>query len=321
MTEPAGTSADVVVGAEPPPALPVGVPSSRRRFWRVFAQNRMALAGLTALVLIVLASLLGPAVSPYSATEPDLVNRLQPPSFAHPMGTDDLGRDALTRVLAGGRLSLTIGALAALAAVAIGVLVGSLAGIGGRAADAVLMRFVDLALSLPDLFLLILVAALLGPSFATMVLIISLVRWMNVARLVRGSFLSLREREFVQAARTLGVGRARLVFRHLLPSSLSPVIVAGTLAVASAIIAESTLSFLGLGLQPPSSSWGTMLRNAQAEIFVSPWSAVFPGVMIFLTVVSINFVGDGLRDALDPTAKKVPRGARALREASTRPPA
>ena len=314
MTEPADATAEVILGAEPLPGPQLQLQPSRGRTWRVFAQNRMALAGLAALVLIVLASVLGPVVSPYSTTEPDLANRLQPPSWAHPMGTDDLGRDSLTRVLAGGRLSLTIGALAALVAVAIGVLVGSLAGSGGRVVDAVLMRFVDLALSLPDLFLLILVAALLGPSFATMVLIISLVRWMNVSRLVRGSFLSLREREFVQAARALGVGRVRLVFRHLLPSSLSPVIVAGTLAVASAIIAESTLSFLGLGLQPPSSSWGTMLRNAQAEIFVSPWGAVFPGVMIFLTVVSINFIGDGLRDALDPKAKRVPRGERVLRE-------
>ena len=284
------------------------------RFWRVFAQNRMAVAGAVTLGLIVVASVLGPVLSPYDLNEQDLVNRLQPPSRAHPMGTDDLGRDSMTRVLAGGRLSLTIGALAALAAVVIGVLVGSVAGLFGRWVDAVLMRLVDLALSLPDLFILILVAALLGPSFATMVLIISLVRWMNVARLVRASFLSLREREFVEALRAIGVTRFRLAWRHLLPNSLSPVIVAGTLAVASAVIAESTLSFLGLGLQPPASSWGTMLRNAQAEIFTSGWLAVFPGLMIFLTVVSINFVGDGLRDALDPTARRPRASRRARRE-------
>lgn len=295
----------------PAPAQEVG----RRRFWRVFAQNRMAVAGACLLLLIVLASLLGPVLSPYDPSAQNVLDRLQPPSWRHPMGTDELGRDALTRILVGGRLSLAIGALAALVAVAVGIVVGAAAGIGGRLLDGILMRLVDLALSLPDLFLLILVAALLGPSFLTMVLIISLVRWMNVARLVRGSFLSLREREFVEAARALGVGRLRLVRRHLLPSSLSPVIVAGTLAVASAIIAESTLSFLGLGLQPPAASWGTMLRNAQAEIFVSAWGAVFPGVMIFVTVASINFVGDGLRDAFDPTSVRVPRGARRVREA------
>jgi peptide/nickel transport system permease protein len=292
-------------------ALEVAAPLPRgRRFWRVFAQNRLAVAGVVVLALIVSASVLGPIVSPYGVTEQDIINRLEAPSWKHPMGTDELGRDTLTRVLAGGRLSLTIGALSALVAVAVGVVVGALAGFFGRWVDSLLMRLVDLALSLPDLFLLILAAALLGPSFVTMVVIISLVRWMNVARLVRGSFLSLREREFVEAARAVGARPFRIVTRHLLPNSLSPVIVAGTLAVASAIIAESTLSFLGLGLQPPASSWGTMLRNAQAEIFTSPWAPVFPGVMIFLTVVSINFVGDGLRDALDPSTRRSVRGSR-----------
>lgn len=306
MTE-TSIASDRTVAAEPLPA--VSAPRRAGRAWRVFAQNRLAVTGLVLLALIVLASLLGPVLSPYGTNEQDVLNRLQPPSWQHPMGTDELGRDSLTRILAGGRISLTIGALAAFAAVAIGVVVGAVAGLFGRWVDTVLMRVVDLALSLPDLFILILAAALLGPSFATMVLIIALVRWMSVARLVRGSFLSLREREFVEAARAVGVGRFRLVRRHLLPNSLSPVIVAATLAVASAIIAESTLSFLGLGLQPPTSSWGTILRNAQAQIFTSPWIAVFPGLMIFLTVISINFVGDGLRDALDPGSRRVPAGA------------
>jgi peptide/nickel transport system permease protein len=311
VTELAGEPV-VSLAAELEPELPRA--GGRRRLWRVFAQNRMAVAGAVMLLLIVLGSILAPVVSPYGLNEQDVVNRLQPPSWKHPMGTDDLGRDSMTRVLAGGRLSLTIGALAAFAAVVIGVVVGSLAGLLGRWVDAVLMRLVDLALSLPDLFILILIAALLGPSLTTMILIISLVRWMNVARLVRASFLSLREREFVEALRAIGVSRFRLAWRHLLPNSLSPVIVAGTLAVASAVIAESTLSFLGLGLQPPASSWGTMLRNAQAEIFTSAWLAVFPGLMVFLTVVSINFVGDGLRDALDPTARRPRASRRARRE-------
>ena len=307
MTELAGPAPETAAGEPLPPAA--GLPGSRR-FWRVFGQNRLALAGLAVLGLIVAASVVGPVVSPYESTAQDVVNRLQPPSWQHPMGTDELGRDSMTRVLEGGRISLLIGALAALAAVLIGVAVGALAGLFGRWVDSALMRTVDLALSLPDLFVLILASALLGPSVGTMILIISLVRWMNVARLVRGSFLSLREREFVEAARAVGVGRFRLVRRHLLPNSLSPVIVAATLAVASGIIAESTLSFLGLGIQPPASSWGSILRNAQAEIFTSPWMAVFPGVMIFLTVISINFVGDGLRDALDPSTRRAPRGSR-----------
>ena len=216
------------------------------------------------------------------------------------MGTDELGRDALTRVLMGGRQSLAVAGLATVVALAVGVVVGALAGFYGRWVDGVLMRLVDLALSLPDLFLLILASALLGPSFSTMVVIIGFVRWMNPARLVRGSFLSLRELEFVEAARAIGARPRRIIVRHLLANSLSPVIVAGTLLVASAIIAESTLSFLGLGLQPPASSWGSMLRNTQNLIFSAPWSAVFPGMMIFLTVISINFVGDGLRDVFDP---------------------
>ena len=306
MTDAASAPLEPVAG-EPLPSGG-GLPS-RRRFWRLFAQNRMAVAGLVVLALIVLASLLGPVVSPYESRTQDILNRLQPPSWSHPMGTDELGRDSMTRILEGGRLSLLIGALAALAAVLIGVLVGAVAGVFGRWVDTILMRTVDLALSLPDLFVLILASALLGPSVGTMILIISLVRWMNVARLVRGSFLSLREREFVEAARAVGVGRFRLVRRHLLPNSLSPVIVAATLAVASGIIAESTLSFLGLGIQPPASSWGSILRNAQAEIFTSPWMAVFPGVMIFLTVIAINFIGDGLRDALDPSTRRAPRGS------------
>lgn len=258
------------------------------------------MVGLIVLGLIVVSAILGPIVSPYDTVAQNISQRLQPPTLAHPMGTDELGRDILTRILAGGRISLTIGVLATMVALSIGIAVGAVAGYVGRWVDNVLMRVVDVALSLPDLFLLILASALLGQSFGTMVVIISLVRWMNVARLVRASFLTLREREFIESARAIGASPFRIVGIHLLPNSLSPVIVAGTLGVASAILAESTLSFLGLGLQPPASSWGSMLRNAQAQIFTSPWMAVFPGLMIFLTVIAINFVGDGLRDALDP---------------------
>jgi len=271
-----------------------------RRNWRTFRRNRPALLGMIVFFLVLAAAIFGPMLSPYDTLEQDLSNRLQGPSLAHPMGTDELGRDSMTRILAGGRVSLGVAALATTVALTVGTLVGSLAGFYGRWVDNVLMRFTDLALSLPDLFLLILAASLLGPSFTTMVIIIGLVRWMNVARLTRGSFMSLREREFVLSARASGTRTRGIIFKHLLPNSLSPLIVAGTLGVASAIIAESTLSFLGLGLQPPASSWGTMLRNAQQQIFTNPWAAVFPGIMIFLTVVSVNFMGDGLRDIFDP---------------------
>lgn len=270
------------------------------RKWRKFRLNRPAFVGLIILALILLAAVFGPILSPYDTTSQDVASRLQGPSWAHPMGTDELGRDTMTRILAGGRVSLAVAALATTVALTIGTIVGSVAGYFGRWIDNALMRFTDLALSLPDLFLLILAASLLGPSFVTMVVIIGLVRWMNVARLVRGSFLSLREQEFILAARASGTRSPGIVFKHLLPNSLSLLTVAGTLGVASAIIAESTLSFLGLGLQPPASSWGTMLRSAQPLIYTKPWAAVFPGVMIFLTVVSVNFVGDGLRDVFDP---------------------
>jgi len=277
----------------------VEVPGWRRN-WRAFTKNRPAVIGLIVLALILAAAIFGPMISPYDTLTQDLTNRLQGPSLAHPMGTDELGRDSMTRILAGGRVSLGVATLATTVALTVGILVGSIAGFYGKWVDNALMRLTDLALSLPDLFLLILAASLLGPSFVTMVVIIGLVRWMNVARLTRGSFLSLREREFVLSARASGTRSRGIIFKHLLPNSLSPLIVAGTLGVASAIIAESTLSFLGLGLQPPASSWGTMLRNAQQQIFTAPWAAVFPGIMIFLTVVSVNFIGDGLRDIFDP---------------------
>lgn len=266
--------------------------------------------GLVLLSVVVLAALVGPLVSPYDPVTPSITTRLRPPTLAHPMGTDELGRDMLTRILAGGRLSLLVGLAATMIALSIGITIGAVAGYVGRWVDNALMRLVDVALSLPDLFLLILVSSLLGPSVPTMILVIAIVRWMNVARLVRASFLSLRERDFIEATRAAGAGGRWIVVRHLLPNSLSPIIVAATLGVASAVVAESTLSFLGLGIQPPATSWGSMLRNAQAQMFTSPWMAVFPGLMIFVTVLAINMVGDGLRDALDPGSTRTFRGRR-----------
>lgn len=281
-----------------PPTPRAARPSSRA--WRRFRRHRAALFGLTLLALLVASALLAPWVSPYGMRTQDLSNILQAPSLAHPLGTDELGRDLLTRLLWGGRISLSIGFLATVVAVSVGVLVGGLAGLLGGWLDRVLMRVVDLMLIFPDLMLLILFAALFGTNYLTIVLVLGGVSWMTTARLVRASFLSLRERDFVEASRALGARRWELALRHLLPNSLGPIIVAATLNTASAILAESTLSYLGLGVQPPTPSWGNMLQTAQSQLAVAPWTAVFPGLMIFLTVLSINFVGDGLRDALDP---------------------
>lgn len=308
------------------PAAHLGVaatagPVRSRNLLRAFVRNRMAVQGLVLLTLVVLGAILGPVLSPYDTVGQNISERLQGPSLGHPMGTDELGRDTLTRVLAGGRVSLAVGALATVVALLLGVLVGGLAGFFRGWLDNILMRLVDLMLSLPDLFLLILASALFGPSFLTIVVIVGLVRWMNVARLTRASFLALREREFVEAARALGVRRWRIATRHLLPNSMSPIIVAGTLGVASAILAESTLSFLGLGLQPPTASWGSMLKDAQAQVFTAPWLAVFPGLMVFVTVLAINMVGDGLRDALDPATTNAGRPKRARRRALAALPA
>jgi peptide/nickel transport system permease protein len=271
-----------------------------RLTWRRFLRHKVALAGLGVLVVLSLSALLAPWIVPYDPNAIDLRARYQPPSWAHPMGTDDLGRDLLSRVIYGGRISLSIGVLSALVAVLFGTLLGALAGFFGRLVDGLIMRFTDLMLTFPPLLLLILLASLFGTSLLTIVLVISAVSWMNVARLVRASFLSLKEQGFVEAARALGASPARLILRHILPNALSPIIVAATLGAAAAILTESTLSYLGLGIQPPTSSWGTMLQTAQSQISIAPWMSIFPGLMIFLTVLSINFVGDGLRDALDP---------------------
>jgi len=218
------------------------------------------------------------------------------------MGTDQLGRDQLSRLMHGGKFSLQVGVLATVVAVLAGTVLGALAGYYGGLADSIIMRFTDFMLSVPRLLVLLLVGGVFGTSLVLIIALIGLTAWMHVARLVRAAFLSLREREFVEAARALGAGDARLIVRHILPNALGPVIVAATLGVAGAILAESTLSYLGYGVQPPTPTWGNMLQNAQSEMYAAPWLAIFPGLLIFATIMSINFVGDGLRDALDPRA-------------------
>ena len=250
-------------------------------------------------------------IAPYEPNKTDLSAMLEGPSLAHPMGTDELGRDLFTRILYGGRVSLAVGFLAVALSVTIGTAVGALAGYYGGWLDNALMRVVDFMLCLPTIFVLILLATLFGTNPLTIVLVIGGLRWMSTSRLVRGSFLALREREFVEAARCLGAGPGRIMFRHVLPNSAGPIIVAATLGVAAAILTESSLSYLGLGIQPPMASWGNMLRNAQTQMVRAPWTAIFPGLMIFLTVLAMNYVGDGLRDALDPRKSEGPACAEA----------
>jgi len=276
--------------------------------WERFRRHRMALAGFVLIAVFALAAAEVGNVSPYNPEKSDLDNRLAAPSWPHPMGTDDLGRDLLTRIFYGGRVSLTIGVAAMALAVTIGTVVGALAGYYGGWVDNVLMRFTDLVLSFPPLFVLILLTLVLRSvpvpvlrgGVLAIVLVIAALSWMTVARLVRAAFLSLREVTFVEAARGVGAGSGRLMFRHILPNSVSPIIVAATLRVASSIITESGLSFLGFGVQPPTPTWGNMLQAAQDQMTTAPWTAIYPGLMIFLTVIAINFIGDGLRDALDP---------------------
>jgi peptide/nickel transport system permease protein len=239
-------------------------------------------------------------LSPYDPNRTSLLLRYEPPSLAHPFGTDDLGRDELTRVLLGGRLSLAVGIMAMLVSLLIGTTVGAIAGHYGGLVDSLLMRITEMFLAFPQLFIVILLAALFGTGFWTIVLVIGCLRWMAIARLVRGAFLQLGAQDFMLAGRALGASNIRMIWRHLLPNAISPLIVAATLGVGSAILAESTLSFLGLGIQLPTATWGNMLRAAQNDLGTAPWLAFFPGLFIFLTILSINYVGDGLRDVFDP---------------------
>jgi len=279
--------------------------------WRRFRKHKLAVVSAVLLGLLILAVLFGPLIWRVPINEIDFSVILQGPSLAHPLGTDDLGQDLLARMLYGGRISLAVGFTAMLVAVSVGILIGAIAGLAGGKTDAALMWLTDLFLSLPQLPLLLLIIflfrdtlkAIVGPElgvFILIVIIIGLFNWMQVARLVRAQFFSLREKEFVEAARALGASRFRLAVRHILPNSLGPVIVAATIDVAAAIIAESTLSFLGLGFPPDIPTWGRLLYDARDHLDFAPHWALFPGLAIFLTVLTINFVGDGLRDALDP---------------------
>ena len=272
-------------------------------FWRRLSRNRMALAGGAIVVCMFALALLAPLV----ARDPgaiDIARRLQSPSWAFPLGTDDLGRDVLARIFSGARISLLVGFVAVGISTLIGILLGALAGYYGRWVDALIMRFVDIMLCFPSFFLILAVIAFLEPSIWNIMIIIGLTSWMGVARLVRAEFLSLRERDFVLAARALGARDSRIIFRHILPNSMSPVLVSATLGVAGAILTESALSFLGIGVQPPTPSWGNMLITGKQTLGTAWWLSAFPGLAILITVLGYNLLGEGIRDALDPRLKE-----------------
>ncbi|MGO9174870.1 MAG: ABC transporter permease [Desulfobaccales bacterium] len=269
-------------------------------FWVRLWRNRLAISGLALVLGLFAVALLARWLAPYDPDFIDLKQVLMPPSPAHLLGTDTLGRDVLSRIIFGARVSLLVGFVAVGIATLIGLLVGALAGYYGGVLDQILMRLVDLMLCFPTIFLILAVIAVLGPNIWNIMAVIGLTSWMGVARLVRAEFLSLREREFVVAARALGASDARLIWRHLLPNALTPVMVSATLGVAGAILVESSLSFLGLGVQPPTPSWGNMLTMGKDNIEIAWWLSVFPGLAILVTVMSYNLLGEGIREAIDP---------------------
>ncbi|CAN7461375.1 ABC transporter permease [Bosea sp. LjRoot90] len=285
--------------------------SPGRETWRRFRRHRLAMASAVILASLIFGVVVGPWLWPVPINDIDFSAQLQGPSWAHPLGTDDLGQDILARMMYGGRISLAVGLAAMVVATIVGVVIGASAGMSRKIADPALMWVTDLFLSLPQLPLLLLIIYLFreqlkavfgveGGVFILIVVVIGGLRWMPVARLVRAQFLSLREKEFVEAAKAQGATKYRQMTRHILPNAVGPVIVASTIEVSSAIIAESTLSFLGLGFPPDIPTWGRLLFDAKDHLDTAPHWALFPGAAIFLTVLSINFIGDGLRDALDP---------------------
>lgn len=302
---PASPLPETTASATRPPVSP------GREAWRRFKRHRLAVVCAVILGTIVLSVLLGPWLWRVPIGDIDFSARMQPPTWAHPLGTDDLGQDLLARMLYGGRISLAVGLAAMLIAISFGVLVGAVAGMSKGPVDVFLMWLTDLFLSLPQLPLLLLIFYLfndtlkkwVGTEMGVFILVVAVIgglRWMPVARLVRAQFLSLREKEFVEAARALGASQWRQVTVHILPNAMGPVIVAATIDVAAAIIAESTLSFLGLGFPPDIPTWGRILFDAKDHMDIAPHWALFPGLLIFITVLTINYIGDGLRDAYDP---------------------
>ncbi|MGP8152600.1 MAG: ABC transporter permease [Smithella sp.] len=273
-------------------------------FWGTFYKNKLMLAGGGLIMLLLIISFLAPWLAPYDSGQIDLTNVLASPSMKHLCGTDPLGRDVLSRMIWGARISLKVGFAATGVAIIIGIILGSLSGYYGGWVDSVIMRFVDIMLCFPTFFLILAVIAFLGPSIWNIMIVIGLTSWMGVTRLVRADFISLRERDFVQAARAIGAGDMRIIFLHILPNSMASILVAATLGIAGAILTESALSFLGIGVQPPTPSWGNILTAGYSYIDIAWWLSLYPGLAILITVVGYNLLGEGIRDLLDPRLKK-----------------
>jgi peptide/nickel transport system permease protein len=277
--------------------------------WRIaarrFLRHRLAVAGLILSLLLILSAVFAPVLAPRDPLQISILDKFAPPGTAgFLLGGDELGRDLISRLLYAGRISLLVGFAAMAVTVVMGALVGLVSGFYGGRVDAFLMRFTEALLTFPTVFLLLILAAFVGASLLSITLIIGLTSWMELARILRNQTLTLREQDFVQAGRALGASNARLITRHLLPNSLGVIMVAATLNIANAVLAESYISYLGYGIQPPEASWGNMLNNAQSYFSDAPWIALFPGVLITLTVAGFNFLGDGLRDAVDPRSKR-----------------
>jgi peptide/nickel transport system permease protein len=272
--------------------------------WFRFRRHRTGLVGGIVLLLITLLAISAPLLSPYSYTDINMKNRFQGPSPAHIFGTDDLGRDLFTRIAYGGRVSLVVAFAVGIGSALVGTLIGSISGYLGGIADIGLMRFTDIMLSIPSLPILLIVSKFFGGgNLASIAIILTVFSWMTTTRLVRGQILSLKEREFILAADAIGAPRWRILLVHLIPNTLAPVLVSATLTVGSAVLVESSLSYLGLGVRPPTPSWGNMLSKALQFLQFSPWVGIFPGLFIFLTLLSVNLLGDALRDAFDPRLK------------------
>ena len=269
-------------------------------FLERFFKNKMAVAGSIVVMLLFAVSLLAPWIAPYDPSTIDLKHALAPPSFGHPLGTDQLGRDVLSRMIWGARISLKVGFVATGIAMLIGTILGAASGYYGRWVDATIMRFVDIMLCFPTFFLILAVIAILEPSIWNIMIVIGLTGWMGITRLVRADFISLKERDFVSAARVIGASDFRIIFVHILPNAMASVLVATTLGIAGAILTESALSFLGIGVQPPIPSWGNILTAGKDNIDIAWWLSLYPGLAILITVLGYNLLGEGIRDSLDP---------------------
>lgn len=262
-------------------------------------RNKLAAIGLIFLTVVAVCAVIAPIIAPYDPSE-ILEESIQGPGPSHIFGTDDMGRDILSRLLYGGRISLSVALIAVIVSVSLGTFIGAISGYYGGILDEIIMRFTDIMLSFPTIFLILAIQSVLTPSIFNVMIVIGVTSWMGISRLVRAEFLSIKEREYVESARAIGCSDLRIIFRHILPNALAPVIVAGTLGMAGAILTESALSFLGLGVQPPTPSWGNMLMDSQAYLFDAPWMAIIPGILIVITVLSLYFVGEALREASSP---------------------